>query len=83
MNVGVNIISFSFSLATLAVGSYSLSIDLTNPRYEHYDRIEKCLKFEVNRPPCNGNITVLKQNWGYGSIEIPLERKFFANFANK
>jgi lipopolysaccharide transport system ATP-binding protein len=70
---GLNPVSFTFPIHQLAVGSYFVSLDLTLPDAEFYDRVENCLSFEVVRAPSNDAIRVLSQSWGYGSFEIPLE----------
>jgi lipopolysaccharide transport system ATP-binding protein len=71
---GNNFISFSFLTNHFAVGSYRISLDLTLPDAEFYDRVESCLSFDINRPPTNGYIRVLNQSWGYGSFEIPINK---------
>ena len=72
LEYGINNIAFQFSLNKLAVGQYSISLDLTLPDQEYFDRMEKCLDFEVVRPARNKHIRVLNQSWNYGSFEIPL-----------
>ena len=74
LNPGISTISFSFPIHKFAVGSYIMSLDLTLPDAEFYDRIEDCLSFDINRPPTNDYIRVLNQSWGYGSFEIPLNK---------
>ncbi|MEH1788134.1 MAG: ABC transporter ATP-binding protein [Nostoc sp.] len=74
LNTGINVISFSFPINKFAIGSYIMSLDLTLPDVEFFDRVEECLSFDVNRPPTNGYIRVLNQSWGYGSFEIPLNK---------
>lgn len=69
---GIQKIVFSFPVGQLAVGIYFISIDLTEPDHEYYDRIDNCLSFEVTRPPSVGARRVLLQSWGYGSLELPL-----------
>jgi lipopolysaccharide transport system ATP-binding protein len=71
---GNNVILFSFSTNHFAVGSYQVSLDLTLPNAEFYDRVESCLSFDINRPPTNGYIRVVNQSWGYGSFEIPINQ---------
>jgi lipopolysaccharide transport system ATP-binding protein len=70
---GVNHIAFSTSTSDLATGTYYVSLDITLPDVEIYDRVDKCLSFDVNRPPKGTARRVLAQSWGYGSIELPLE----------
>lgn len=71
---GSNKISFALPVNQLALGSYLISIDLTQPEVEFYDRAEHCLSFEVTRRPHNGATRVLPQSWNYGSFEISLIR---------
>jgi lipopolysaccharide transport system ATP-binding protein len=71
---GLNKFSFSLPINQLAVGTYLISLDLTLPDIEFYDRVENCLFFEIVRPPSDGARRVLSQSWGYGSFELPLNR---------
>jgi lipopolysaccharide transport system ATP-binding protein len=74
LNPGENHILFKFSTNQLAIGSYSISLDLTLPDIKFYDRSENCLGFEITRPPRSGYIRALSQAWRYGSIEIEIIR---------
>jgi lipopolysaccharide transport system ATP-binding protein len=74
LNPGENHILFKFSTNQLAIGSYSISLDLTLPDIKFYDRSENCLGFEIIRPPRSGYIRALSQSWRYGSIEIEIIR---------
>ncbi|MEH2048718.1 ABC transporter ATP-binding protein [Nostoc sp.] len=69
---GLNFISFTFDIEQLAVGSYFISLDLSLPDIEYYDRVDDCLQFDVTRPPKNNYIRVLNQSWRYGSFEVNL-----------
>jgi lipopolysaccharide transport system ATP-binding protein len=73
LEVGLNSISFIFDIDRLAVGSYFISLDLSMPDIEYYDRVDDCLQFDVVRPPENGHIRVLNQSWRYGCYEIDLK----------
>jgi lipopolysaccharide transport system ATP-binding protein len=75
VNQGSNLISFSFSTSNLAVGSYRISIDLTQPDVDFYDRAENCFEFEVIRPPKDAETRVLSQSWQYGSMQIKLRKE--------
>jgi len=70
---GQNDIAVSIPIQDLAVGSYYLSMDVTHPDAEYYDRVEQCLTFDVARAPKEGAIRVLDQKWGYGCMELHLE----------
>ena len=65
--------SISVPIYQLAVGTYYISMDLTIPDVEYYDRAENCLSFEITRPPREGERRVLSQTWGYGSLQLPLK----------
>jgi lipopolysaccharide transport system ATP-binding protein len=71
---GTNTVSFEIPLSPLAVGSYFISLDLTRPFAEYYDRVENCFSFEVVRS-VEEHQKVFLQTWGYGSLEIPLNVK--------
>lgn len=69
---GMNLVRVSFSTYFLAIGTYYVSVDITHPDAQYYDRVESFLSFDVVRPPIDGYIRVLNQAWGYGSIEVSL-----------
>ena len=71
---GTSWLTFGFPIRQLAEGKYYMSIDLSKPDVEYYDRADHCLSFEIVRTPPEGTRRVLSQSWGYGSYEIPLER---------
>jgi lipopolysaccharide transport system ATP-binding protein len=73
LDTGLNHISFTFPINQLAVGTYFISLDLSFPWAEYYDRVENCLLLENIRPPSDGATSVLLQSWGSGSFEFPLE----------
>jgi lipopolysaccharide transport system ATP-binding protein len=80
---GLNSVSLIFSINQLAVGSYFISLDLTLPDAEFYDRVENCLSFDVVRPPSDGFVRVLSQSWGYGSFELPLKATINSHILDK
>ena len=69
---GLNPISFTLSTDQFALGSYFISLDLSVPSVEFYDRVGNCLSFEVARPPKDDAIQVLSQSWGAGCMELPM-----------
>jgi lipopolysaccharide transport system ATP-binding protein len=71
---GDNAVSLMIATHHLAVGRYLVSIDLTVPDVEYYDRADACLQFEVVRPPVRGAIRVVSQAWGYGSVQLDMRR---------
>jgi lipopolysaccharide transport system ATP-binding protein len=70
---GLNAISFTLSIDRLALGAYFISLDLSVPAVEFYDRVENCLSFEVARPPKDDAIQVLSQSWGAGCMELAMD----------
>jgi lipopolysaccharide transport system ATP-binding protein len=75
LNPGLNWVAFAFSTKELATGTFFISIDLTLPFSEYYDRCENCFQFENVRPAANGAVRLVAQSWGYGSFELPLTRR--------
>jgi homopolymeric O-antigen transport system ATP-binding protein len=71
LQAGINNIVVFLPAPRLAVGSYSISIDLTLPRVCYYDRVEDCLLLSVEPIGSEIGIVPLKQEFGYGSILIP------------
>ena len=69
---GSNIVTFVFPTNSLANGSYTASIDLTIPFVEIVDRAEQCLQFDLERPASGSGRRLVSQEWGYGSVHLPL-----------
>jgi len=67
---GTNEVELLLEAANLAIGQYNLSVDLTNPNVEYFDRCANCLGFEVIRK--SEGDRVLDQAWNYGCIEFQL-----------
>jgi len=61
----------SFPVDMLVDGRYFLSLDLTLPGVEYFDRVEHGLTFELSRPPEFGRRR-LSQNSGVGVVEFPM-----------
>jgi lipopolysaccharide transport system ATP-binding protein len=74
LNSGFTTVALTLPIDRLAVGGYYLSLALTLPWIEYLDRAENCLFFEVVRSPPELGGCVLSQEWGFGSIEFPLQR---------
>jgi lipopolysaccharide transport system ATP-binding protein len=70
---GRNDINLRIPTDTLAQGSYFVSLDVTHPDAEYYDRVENCLMFDVVRLPRPGAIRILDQKWGYGCLELDVK----------
>ena len=71
---GQNEVRVSFDVSHWAIGTYHVSIDLTVPEMCYFDRADRCLSFDHVRAPTNGSGRAMNQNWGYGSIEIPVTK---------
>lgn len=76
---GVNPIYFTLAINQLALGKYYVSLDITKPEIEYYDRAENCLFFEVIRPPMPGRTRVLAQSSGFGCFELDLTRNLIVS----
>ncbi len=74
LKAGITTVSFTAPIGMLAIGGYYLSLDITQPDLEYFDRLENCFTFEVVRPPQGTARRVLSQDWRYGSIELPLSK---------
>jgi lipopolysaccharide transport system ATP-binding protein len=70
LDVGATMLQFSFPVRYLANGVYAISLDVTIPFKGYLDRAERCLSFEIAKTGAHG--MVMAQQWGYGSIELPL-----------
>jgi lipopolysaccharide transport system ATP-binding protein len=66
--------SYLINLCTkfLAKGRYYVSVDLTDPHVRYYDRAEYCVQFERNTVGLPPGTTLLDQNWGIGSVNLPV-----------
>jgi lipopolysaccharide transport system ATP-binding protein len=73
LSPGENCVRAELSIAALATGSYTVSLDLTIPFREYLDRVERCLSFEVRRPLHLGDRSAAQQGWGHGSYAIPMK----------
>jgi lipopolysaccharide transport system ATP-binding protein len=59
------------SLGAMANGSYLLTVGVADPGVYYHDRVEQCLKFELQSPPPPDCYRRLQQSWGFGSVELP------------
>lgn len=71
---GGNNFRFALDTSRLAEGAFSLSLDLSQPHVEYFDRAEKCLEFNINHSHHMGRSRAFLQTWGYGSSELLLVR---------
>jgi lipopolysaccharide transport system ATP-binding protein len=70
---GTTNVVFQFPGNRLATGNYYLSLDLTMPGIEYFDRAENCLLLEIIRSSQDGSSRVLDQSWGRGSFDLSLQ----------
>jgi lipopolysaccharide transport system ATP-binding protein len=70
---GRNHITLKMSVCQLACGEYSVSVDLTYPFVEFFDRVEDCVRFKIEADFRGASVRTLEQDWGYGSIKLPLQ----------
>ena len=71
---GINIFELNIDLSSFANGKYFLSVDLTNPGFEDYDRVENALRLEVNRIARKEGIRILQQQWAKGVMELSIQK---------
>jgi hypothetical protein len=69
---GLTRLRMEITTTSLANGSYYVCLDLANPFVEYYDRTENCLSFQVTRSAARGGSRVFAQNWGCGSVHLPV-----------
>lgn len=69
---GVNTFSLQLTTSSIANGLYYISIDITNPDKEYFDRIEQAIFFEISNSPGGTGSRVLLQEWNYGYYKLPI-----------
>ena len=75
LSKGNNNVRLKLTISELALGDYYISLDLSHPFVEYYDRVEDCLKFRVDASMLNGGSAVtMDQLWGYGSWLLRLQQ---------
>jgi lipopolysaccharide transport system ATP-binding protein len=75
IDVGLNPVLLNIPTGWLAIGEYFVSIDLTHPFVEFFDRIEDCIRFEVTPNSIADQRRYLDQRWGYGSAVFSMNVK--------
>lgn len=68
---GENEIAIATTLGDIASGAYSLSVDISQPNIEYYQRLEDCLSIHVSRDLGRGGRKPHEQAWGLGSLHFP------------
>lgn len=71
---GSNQISFAINTNQLANGLYYLSVDLTEPDKEYYDRADQVLLFEIANNPDIPHGRSMQLDWNFGSAKLELYR---------
>jgi lipopolysaccharide transport system ATP-binding protein len=72
---GVTTILVNLATERLAIGEYLVSIDITNPYVEFFDRVEDCIRVEIHPSRLLAPTRYLEQRWGYGCTVLPLQVK--------
>jgi lipopolysaccharide transport system ATP-binding protein len=72
---GKNAVHFSFDTKKMANGLYYLSLDLTEPDKEYFDRADQVLLFEVANPAESLHGRSLQLDWNYGPFKLDITRK--------
>ena len=67
---GMNSFEFKILVSSLAIGNYTISIDLTQPNVQYFDRCEECLGFEILKT--SNESRQLEQAWNYGFTQLPV-----------
>jgi homopolymeric O-antigen transport system ATP-binding protein len=68
---GVSEIGMEIDVTCLAIGTYTLSFDITTPWVARHDRSEDCLEFSIGPEHWPGLLHPLRQEWQYGSVYFP------------
>jgi lipopolysaccharide transport system ATP-binding protein len=74
LSPGISDIAMTIDVTCLAVGTYTLSVDITTPWVEYHDRSEDCLEFSIGPEHWPGLLHPLSQEWQYGSAFLPSTR---------
>lgn len=74
LNPGDNTVQFRLPTSTLANGLYYMSVDLTEPDKEYYDRVEQALLLEVANQPIVATGRVLQLDWKYGAQQLQIQK---------
>lgn len=70
LSAGVNQIELVLRTNQLAVGSYMISLDITEPFVRYFGRFENILSFEVEGNQGISSDRSVLQSWGYGSYVL-------------
>ena len=65
---GVNEVHICIDVSCLAIGNYALTIEITKPFAEIFDRLDNCLVFNIEAGLFEGVLQPLKQDWNVGCV---------------
>jgi lipopolysaccharide transport system ATP-binding protein len=72
LSAGLNRIELVMKTNQLAVGSYMISLDITEPFVRYFGRFENILSFEVEANQGTSSDRSILQSWGYGSYVLDI-----------
>lgn len=72
---GKNDIRFSFASDNLANGLYYLSLDLSDPDKEYFDRADQVMMIEIANAAETQHGRSMQLDWNYGSLKLNIIRK--------
>lgn len=67
---GENVIDIHTDSLWLAMGTYKIGLELVIPGFEHLDKVEDAITFELSNEGASKRRYRIDQGWGYGSFEI-------------
>jgi lipopolysaccharide transport system ATP-binding protein len=73
LSPGLTRVLLKMSTDQLANGEYLISVDLTHPFVEFFDRAEDCVRLKIESVSQIDVARNLEQKWGYGCVVIPLQ----------
>jgi lipopolysaccharide transport system ATP-binding protein len=71
LSPGISGLAMTIDVTCLAVGTYTLSVDISTPWVEYHDRIEDCVEFSIGPEHWPGLLHPFRGEWGYGSVFLP------------
>ena len=70
LDTGANVVTATLDVTSLAVGTYTVSIDINVPWAEFDDRVEDVLRFEIRSEQWRATMNPLKLEYGLGATMI-------------
>ena len=71
LSAGMTYITVTIDVTSLAVGAYTMSIDVSTPFVNYHDRCEDCLDFSIDAEHWPRVLHPLRQEWQLGSVSLP------------